>query len=364
MLNLEVCMGDVSLWQDLYGRARGAIEGVLEEGEEMARRVVSGTGRWGEDAVERLFGFVRRGKLVRGALVWAGARVCGGAPEEWCARVGAALELFQSGLLVHDDVMDRDRVRRGGPSMFAQYEGRADEEGVREARRVGEALAVCVGDVAFFLGFGLLAGVGRGAAMRDALLRCVAEEYARVGVAQMDDVWYGATGGGVSLDDVLRVYRYKTGRYTFSVPLSLGALLAGADEGVRGALEEVGELLGVVFQIRDDELGLFGSEEEIGKPAGSDVREGKRTVFWVLLRERLEGEERRRLDGVWGGEVGEEELGWVRRMVEERGVREEVGRLVEGYVRRVEERMAGLGVGEEGRRLLEELAVFNLTRRA
>lgn len=168
----------------------------------------------------------------------------------------------------------------------------------------------------------------------------------------------------MSLDDVLRVYRYKTGRYTFSVPLSLGALLAGADEGVRGALEEVGELLGVVFQIRDDELGLFGSEEEIGKPAGSDVREGKRTVFWVLLRERLEGEERRRLDGVWGGEVGEEELGWVRRMVEERGVREEVGRLVEGYVRRVEERMAGLGVGEEGRRLLEELAVFNLTRRA
>ena len=88
---------------------------------------------------------------------------------------------------------------------------------------------------------------------------------------------------------------------------------------------------------------MFGSEEEIGKPAGSDVREGKRTVFWVLLRERLEGEERRRLDGVWGGEVGEEELGWVRRMVEERGVREEVGRLVEGYVRRVEERYSGPG---------------------
>ena len=76
--------------------------------------------------------------------------------------------------------------------------------------------------------------------------------------------------------------RYKTGRYSFSLPLLAGAMLADAPAELRGKLETFGESIGLLFQIRDDELGLFGDERELGKPVGSDVREGKKTHHLLI----------------------------------------------------------------------------------
>jgi len=115
-----------------------------EKKEELAR-----VNPLGPDAAERLVEFTLRGKMIRGCLVHLGWSIAGGAgegaPAEEAAPVsaaGAAMELFQSGLLVHDDIMDRDLVRRGQPSIFQQYAERAGRDGRAEAAHVGQALGI------------------------------------------------------------------------------------------------------------------------------------------------------------------------------------------------------------------------------
>ena len=233
----------------------------------------------GRDAAERLVEFTLRGKMIRGCLVHLGWSIGGAgtvAPDAEAASVvaaGAAMELFQSGLLVHDDIMDRDVVRRGLPSIFQQYAQMAGRDGHADPAHVGQAQGICAGDVACFMAFELLSRV-RAPALGEVLALC-ARELSAVGIAQMQDVAWGASKDGVKVDDILTMYRYKTGRYSFALPLAAGALIAGAAPDVREKLETCGESLGLLFQIRDDDLGLFGDEKELGKPVGSDIREGK-----------------------------------------------------------------------------------------
>ena len=118
--------------------------------------------------------------------------------------------------------MDKDTVRRGLEAIHVQY---------------GEAIGICVGDLLFFLGYELLT---------PSVIALASREFANVAVAQMQDV----SGGG----DTLATYTYKTARYTFSLPMMAGAILAGADKNTTDLLEKLGEAMGLLFQIRDDEL--------------------------------------------------------------------------------------------------------------
>jgi geranylgeranyl diphosphate synthase type I len=99
------------------------------------------------------------------------------------------------------------------------------------------------------------------------------------------DLLEQARGGG-SVERALRVVRYKSAKYTIERPLHLGAALAGADVSVMSAYSGYGLPLGEAFQLRDDILGVFGDPAETGKPAGDDLREGKRTVLVAIAVER------------------------------------------------------------------------------
>ena len=279
--------------------------------------------------VERLAVFMRGGKMIRGALVRLGAQLCGNSavPDEVLDWAGAAMEFFQAGLLIHDDIMDRDAVRRGMPTVYWQYAEDAKQylkDRVRSADRdqesalsdnkskqsnpmqdvvhYGEAQGISAGDIAFFLGYyslercitalvshkiaeqrdGACAAVTAGTADS---LAFTALELCKVGLAQMLDVQYGTDffNSDPSITDILEVYRYKTGRYTFSLPLSLGARLAGADLSVCNMLEDYGEQLGIIFQLKDDELGIFAPPEKLGKVSGADIRENKKTIHRKML---------------------------------------------------------------------------------
>ncbi len=148
----------------------------------------------GLDAAQRLLDFSLRGKMMRGCLVHLGWSIChtsGKASVEQelaVTAVGAAMELFQSGLLVHDDIMDKDPVRRGQPSVFRQYAEIAAREGHADAPHVGQALGICAGDVAYFMAFELLATAGIPPEELSNLLELCARELSAVGVAQMQDV--------------------------------------------------------------------------------------------------------------------------------------------------------------------------------
>jgi geranylgeranyl diphosphate synthase type I len=197
--------------------------------------------------------------------------------------------------------------------------------------------------VAFFLGFQTLSAPPVPQATRAGLAALCAGELSRVAVAQMQDVAWGAGPDPAPEGEVLRLYTYKTGRYTFSIPLAAGALLSSCGPQPLAALEELGECLGILFQLRDDLLGLFGSERELGKPVGSDVREGKKTLLHGRLMARAPEAAAERLRGIFGNPaIGEADLDFVRAQAEGLGVLREVQELSAGYAAEARRLIEGL----------------------
>ncbi len=241
---------------------------------------------WGSDVITRLDRFVARGKTIRGSLVLLSHDMFGGANTNGALRAAGALELIHAGLLIHDDIMDQDQLRRGQDAMHVQYEratfpraavnGEGQRNHVKETlsnekrKRCGEAMAMCVGDVTFFMAMELLSS-------NPQIHQLIASELSSVCLAQMQDVSSCCSAVIPSSSDVMTLYRYKTARYSFSLPLTIGAILAQALSKDIHILDELGESFGILFQIRDDQLNASGKSEETGKPVGSDAREGKKT---------------------------------------------------------------------------------------
>lgn len=229
------------------------------------------------DAIE---GFVLGGgKRLRPAFAYWGYRGAGGEDSEEVVAAVAALELVQASALIHDDVMDASDTRRGEPSMHRRFEDihrRAGWHGDPEA--FGTSAAVLLGDLCLAWSDELLrrSGIGPHALQRARpvfdLMRT------EVIAGQYLDVHAQATADN-SLNRASTVARYKSAKYTVERPLLLGAALADAKPVVCEAYSQFGLPLGEAFQLRDDILGVFGDPAETGKPAGDDLREGKRTYL-------------------------------------------------------------------------------------
>jgi geranylgeranyl diphosphate synthase type I len=225
------------------------------------------------------------GKRLRPAFCYWGHRAAGAPDSESIVRAAASLELLQACALMHDDVIDRSDTRRGAPSVHRRFAAlhRAEEwRGDPEA--FGQAAAILLGDLALIWADTSLAKSGFGA---EALLRALPVwDAMRIEVmcGQYLDVVEQARGGG-SVDRALRVARLKSAKYTIERPLHLGAALGGGGEALMASLSDYGLPLGEAFQLRDDILGVFGDPEVTGKPAGDDLREGKRTALVALALE-------------------------------------------------------------------------------
>ena len=203
---------------------------------------------------------LRGGKRLRGALVLEGFRAAGGGdPTAQVFDASIGMELVHAYLLIHDDFMDRDDVRRGGPTIHAALGG----------DHLAGSIAVLFGSLAQAWAWELVDG-------RVAKTLALALQEVTVGQA-LDLV--AARSPPLDVAQVLEVQRLKTGSYTFELPLKLGAELAGAGPQVLDALERYARPLGKAFQIADDILGTFGEPGETGKSSTNDLREGKRTLL-------------------------------------------------------------------------------------
>ncbi len=320
---------------------------------------------WGSDVLGRLAEFCRKGKLIRGGLVCLGYEMTGRRLSPAAVRAGTALELMQSALLIHDDIMDLDTVRRGAPALHRQYAAIAQKEAVPDPDHFGISMGICAGEIAIFLAFEALAGLP-GTARRSAeVQKLFAAEFGLVGLGQMRDIQTGASRRLIGARQALELYRFKTARYSFALPLAMGWILGGGARGVRPGLERLGEALGLIFQIKDDELGLFGDEAVLGKPVGSDIRQGKKTLLYLRLAERADARERRVLAGLFGRpELGPRDIEVVRNMARRHGVVGDLRATMLRYGRRAGDAIRGLPVPARFREVLETLLAFSLERRS
>lgn len=230
---------------------------------------------------------MRSAKRVRPALVAAAYAVCGGAGgPSAIAPALVAFELLQSSLLIHDDLIDGDPVRRGGPAVHVMLRGHlsADAEGM--------AGAVLAGDHAGAEAFVAMSELSLPPERVVAALKELASVFSAVLLGQVLDMGPSPR----SLQEVERVHEQKTATYTTSGPIALGALLAGARPDVLTALDAFARPLGVAFQLEDDLLGAFSSSDRSGKTRGADIAAGKHTALTAELLSLGVAEDRALLD--------------------------------------------------------------------
>ena len=221
------------------------------------------------------------GKRFRPRMVFCAYQALGGTDLEAAACVGAAFELLHTALIVHDDVIDHDFVRRGIPNISGSYRDRALARGASEeaADHKGISAAVIAGDLALFNAYRLIDRSGVNDVTRDRLVEVMDDALFASAAGELIDVGYSYLADIPRVDDILMMERLKTAVYSFECPLQAGAILAGAPEDVVSTLADFGREIGVAYQIVDDLLGVFGQEAETGKTTIGDLREGKRTVL-------------------------------------------------------------------------------------
>ena len=244
---------------------------------------------------------LRGGKRFRAILVLAGYHLATGKDPRPALPAAAALEHFQSWMLIHDDIIDHADTRRGGPAVHRSLAAlHAREERLGSSEDYGVGMGITLGDLEEpFTVEALLAAPASPRARLDALA-----EYARMtrltAYGQALDIRNGILPPEtVTEEDVLTVHRFKSAVYTVASPLKIGALLGGTSRGRLTDLENVGIDLGIAFQLRDDVLGAGFDAGASGK-SSNDLVEGKRTLLVVKAWQAGSETDRNRLSRVLG----------------------------------------------------------------
>ncbi len=330
---------------------------------------VSSVGAPARALTDEVTALLQGGKRLRAAFCYWSYRAHGGTGEpgperDAAVRAGAALELFQAAALLHDDVMDASDTRRGRPTAHRAFEARHSESGwVGQADRFGTSAAILLGDLCLVacqreLGEALeplpVATVRTARELFDAM-------QSEVIVGQYLDVLVQAEPWGLDpADDEDRartVIRAKSARYSVERPLALGAVLAGASGGRLAEIGAAGLPLGEAFQLRDDVLGVFGDPAVTGKPAGDDLREGKRTVLMARTMAGADDAERALVAARLGDPaLDDDAVGALRAAIVRTGALDAVERLIDVLAGRALDRLAAAPLAEPGRTVLADLA--------
>ncbi len=242
------------------------------------------------------------GKNIRGALIKLGYECFGGKDEKAILDASLMAGVVHSFLLMHDDVMDRDRLRRGRPTIHAQYEKLYRQRYPKgDSEHYGVCLAIDMGDAGFALTHTILAEAKFPDKIKIRVLKRFNRQILTTAFGQAIDISYGHRTH-LTEEDIMRVHHYKTADYTITGPLQYGALFAGADEREIKKIRSYGLPIGIAFQLRDDELGLFSDEKTLGKPIGSDVKENKNTILHLKALELAKGKDKQFIRSSYGND--------------------------------------------------------------
>jgi geranylgeranyl diphosphate synthase type I len=317
-----------------------------------------------QQLMEAFRDMISRGKGIRGSLVKLAYLACGGSNEDEITRVSPFMELFHSAILVHDDFMDRDPLRRGHETIHTQFEKVGERLGVKIPNgHYGNTMAVCIGDAGIYLSWKMLLS---GNFPSEDLLRAsniYTDLIVRLALGQSLDMSITGTDD-IKEEDVLKVLWTKSGEYTALLPLRVGAALAGEQDADRlEALENYARCLGWAFQIQDDILGLYAEEATLGKPVGSDIREGKNTLLMLHLRKNGTPEQLEFMERVLGNsDITEDDVKAMKQLLKDAGSYQHVLDLGFNYVEEGKKYIPQITENEELQNILESLLVFMMER--
>ncbi len=298
------------------------------------------------------------GKRFRPALVTATHRALGGTSFAAAAETGAAVELLHTALVIHDDVIDGDDLRRGRLNVSGTFRSDALAAGATayDAGTLALSAGILAGDLALAAALRAVATCGAATETVHRLLDLFDAALHTSAAGELADVRLSLDLEPASLAQSLTMAEHKTSAYSFALPLQAGALLAGADDATTAGLGQAGRMLGIAFQLVDDLLGVFGDPDQTGKSVTCDLRTGKLTPLMAHARST----------GGWtevqpyvGRELSDDELASARRLLTDCGSRRFVEELADSHHAAALALVAELGLPAD---LLAPVAVLPTVR--
>lgn len=233
----------------------------------------------------------KSGKRLRSALVYYTYKLGNKSDSQALWNVCMAVELIHTALLMHDDFMDQDNLRRGQPTTHQVF-GQDDSH-------YGQSMAVNLGDTVLLLGYELLLNSGFSPELSSKATSIYLRGIIQTAWGQAFDlsipkqtIW--------TESDVIALHTTKTAIYTYETPILIGATLANLPANIFPTLQEYSRHAGVAFQIQDDILGIFGDSEKTGKSSDSDLLQGKSTLLALKTIEQSNLQQKKAFKTAWG----------------------------------------------------------------
>ncbi len=292
------------------------------------------------------------GKRVRAYLVKIGYELEGKSADDRIIPVAMSYELFQTGVLVHDDIIDNSRTRRFKPSMHVEL---GDNHN-------GVSKAICTGDMGLMCALDIIEASDYPESIKNACVRHQNRVFVSTIAGELKDIELSECDE-YTMEDVIEMYSLKTAQYTISGPLVLGAILSGMSSDKIATLSEFGKNVGIAFQIKDDILGIFGDESKLGKPVISDLHEGKKTVLSAYFVDNASEEEKKLFDSIYGNpESTNEDLEKIRNMFVSSGTLDFANSECRNYTDKAAKILEKLDVTRKSKELLYEMLDYMTNR--
>ncbi|MDR2174782.1 MAG: polyprenyl synthetase family protein [Synergistaceae bacterium] len=336
----------------------GFISGYLAD---LARRRAESAGRGVADLYAVFKEAGRGGKCIRGALVKLGHEIASGRPADGrILPAAAAFEIFQTGILSHDDIIDKSPLRRGKDSIWQASARTMDGD-----LHYGMSQAICLGDVGLVLANRLVAESAFDAERKIEALSVFHAAQLNTMDGEMLDVLLSRVKDYDDENGILKIASLKTAWYTIAGPMQLGAVLAGGPPDLLRCMEDFGLSLGVAFQLKDDILGIRAAEKEIGKSNTSDIAEGKVTLLIRHALKNASADDRRRLREIYGHpSVSEADRETVQEIFSSTGAFDAAARRAERCLCEAKRLIPGMARSAEHAALLTQLSDMMFLRKA
>jgi geranylgeranyl diphosphate synthase type I len=259
--------------------------------------------------------------------------------------------------------MDASDTRRGKPSIHKRFETMHEEsKWLGDKKQFGSGGAILLGDLLLSWADEML--INSGLAATDLFRGKKIYDLMRTELmaGQYLDIFEQARGGG-SIENALNVIRYKSAKYTIERPLHLGGALATDNKQILQTYTDYGLPLGEAFQLRDDVLGVFGDPSETGKPAGDDLREGKRTVLIEMTYQKANDVQKSELNKHFGKDLDDQGVATLREVVTATGALSEVESMISSLLNQSQQALAEANVTAQAKEAFSELALAATSRR-
>lgn len=294
---------------------------------------------------------LRGGKRIRSALAIITYEGFGGKNKD-ILKIAVSIELMQSFLLIHDDIMDQDSLRRGKPTFHKIYEKK------KKSEIYGISNAIISGDILSALGTEIILNTNFDVKLKQKALTIFNRVIINTCFGQLLDIESPKTE-----TDISKIHTLKTAIYTMEGPLHIGAILAGAKDKHLKQLTKVAIPIGKAFQIQDDILGLFGNQKRLGKPVGSDIKEGKKTLLILKSLENADKKDRKFIKKCLGNKkITSSQINKLRNIVKNTGAYDYSKELAEKLIIQGKKHLRKLGINSESKQILNSLADYMLGR--